>query len=215
MQHENVSTHFSPFLMKQGGFSCHLGASPYWQHHLYFNWEVPTLGTCRQSWGLNAPCLLHPAGTRLKQMCNGCSRVLVRGKAAVQHSEESSDSSDGVLGAHPRACAATWVPRAQQMLSRFKCGLFFSIRSLGCLMSSPLLSHTRDSRTCKFGVCVRSVWTRPLPETPVTQQRDKRSAEVQSSRLSWKGARLKPDTPRYLGESKARVSSHGENARIT
>lgn len=38
-------------------------------------------------------------------MCNGCSRVLVRGKAAAQHSEESLDSSDGVLGAHPCACA--------------------------------------------------------------------------------------------------------------
>lgn len=38
-------------------------------------------------------------------MCNGYSLVLVRGKAAAQHSKESSNSSDGVLGAHPCACA--------------------------------------------------------------------------------------------------------------
>lgn len=121
MQHENVSTLFfflSLFLLKQGGFSCHLGASPFWWHHLRCNREVLTLGTRGQSRGLTAACLLRPVGTRLKQMCNGCSRALVRGKAATQHSEESSDSSDGVLGAHPHARADGELPPESHVHSK-------------------------------------------------------------------------------------------------
>lgn len=47
-----------------------------------------------QSQGLTAAQLVPH---RLRQMCNGCSCVLVRGKVAAQHSEESSHSSDRAL----------------------------------------------------------------------------------------------------------------------
>lgn len=63
-------------------------------------------------------------------MCNGCSRVLVRGKAPAQRSKESSDSSDGVLCAHPCACADGELLSKSHMHSKCFPGLNVEFSSL-------------------------------------------------------------------------------------
>ncbi|NWH22019.1 MK13 kinase, partial [Grus americana] len=148
MQHENVSTRFPPFLLKQGGFSCHLGAK--YSRCAAFAVSIPDLGCygtpSKTSRGSAEACVDVLQIKTSLLFCSCLLQDLKPGNLAVNEDWQLKILGFG-LARHANAEMAgyvvmCWYRAPEVILNWMHYSQTVDIQSIGCIMAEMLTRKT-------------------------------------------------------------------------